>query len=101
VTCRGTLDAIDADGGSFWRARFREKFAFAEGRQNDELRRSYQHRMRQLRRGTGYPFFRGHNMREKDVVGVLKELIVGKPSCSFTKLWYMDNSLLEDTCPTF
>jgi hypothetical protein len=93
VTCRGTLDAVDADGGSFWRARFREKFAFAEGCQNDELRRAYQSRMQQLRRGTGYPFFRGHNMREKDVAGVLKELIVGKSACSCTDLRYSEERM--------
>jgi hypothetical protein len=39
--------------------------------------------MKQLRRGTGYEFFRGHKKREQDVVAVLKDLIVGKFLISF------------------
>jgi hypothetical protein len=43
-----------------------------------ELQTTYQRRMKQLCRGTGYSFFRGHRQREVDVVTVLRELIVGK-----------------------
>jgi hypothetical protein len=32
LICRVTNDAIDADRGSFWRTKFREKFALKEGR---------------------------------------------------------------------
>jgi hypothetical protein len=76
--CRNTRDAIDADMGSFWRAKFREKFALRAGTSNMELQTTYQRRMKQLRRGTGYGFFRGHRQREIDVVGVLRELVLGK-----------------------
>jgi hypothetical protein len=43
-----------------------------------ELQTTYQRRMKQLRRGTGYSFFRGHRQREIDVVNVLRELVIGK-----------------------
>jgi hypothetical protein len=75
--CRSTWDAVDADNGSFWRARFREKYALRNGRSNAELMDAYQRRRKQLRHGSGYDFFRGHARREVDVVEVLKELIVG------------------------
>jgi hypothetical protein len=78
LICRGTNDAIDADRGSFWRTKFRAKFAFKEGLSNKELKRLYQRRTKQLRRGTGYDFFWGYRKREMDVVAVLKELIIGK-----------------------
>jgi hypothetical protein len=78
LICRVTNDAIDADRGSFWRTKFREKFALKEGRSNKELKKQYQRRAKWLRRGTGYDFFRGHKKREMDVVAVLKDLIVGK-----------------------
>jgi hypothetical protein len=77
--CVKTHDAVNADRGSFWRAKFREKFALqADRRTNDELMDLYKNRRKQLRRGTGYDFFRGHRTREKDVAKVLRELIVGK-----------------------
>ncbi|KAH7095765.1 hypothetical protein FB567DRAFT_566409 [Paraphoma chrysanthemicola] len=76
LICRGTNDAIDADNFSFWRARFQSKFAFYEGPTNKELRKTYQRRSKQLRRGNGYDFFRGHKKREKDVLLVLRELII-------------------------
>jgi hypothetical protein len=75
--CRSTLDAVDADNASFWRAKFREQFALPKGANNKALKRSYQRRAKLLRRGTGYDFFRGHKGRETDVVSMLKELIVG------------------------
>ncbi|KAL5120293.1 hypothetical protein ACEQ8H_001851 [Pleosporales sp. CAS-2024a] len=65
--CRGTNDAVDADNGSFWRARFRNKYALKDGRSNTLLKKTYQKRAKQLRRGTGYDFFRGHKMLEMDV----------------------------------
>ncbi|KAJ8109151.1 hypothetical protein OPT61_g7670 [Boeremia exigua] len=76
LVCRGTNDAIDADHGSFWRHRFREKYAIKEGPSNKELRRAYQRRSKMLRRGTGYDFFRGYKKREQDVIDVLRDLIV-------------------------
>ncbi|KAF2632261.1 hypothetical protein BU25DRAFT_331547 [Macroventuria anomochaeta] len=76
LVCRGTNDAIDADHGSFWRYRFREKYASKEGPTNKELRRAYQRRSKMLRRGTGYDFFRGYKKREQDVIEVLRDLIV-------------------------
>lgn len=77
ATCRGARNAIDADNGSFWRAVFREKFALRQGRTNKDLRRTYQRRMKLLRRGTGYDFYWGHSKREQDVVEVLQDIIVG------------------------
>jgi hypothetical protein len=77
LICHGTNDAIDADNFSFWRARFQSKFAFREGPTNEELKETYQRRLKQLRRGTGYDFFRGHKNREKDVLLVLQELVIG------------------------
>ncbi|KAH7385622.1 hypothetical protein BKA66DRAFT_528087 [Pyrenochaeta sp. MPI-SDFR-AT-0127] len=76
LVCRATNDAIDADNCSFWRAKFREKYAFKEDSSNTTLARHYQNRARQLRRGLAYDFFRGHKRREKDVVKVLRDLIV-------------------------
>jgi hypothetical protein len=80
LICRSTNDAIDADKCSFWRAKFREKFALTQGVNNKTLKRSYQLRAKLLRRGTGYDFFRGHRRREADVVSVLRDLIVGESS---------------------
>jgi hypothetical protein len=82
LICRSTNNAVDADKYSFWRARFRERFAFKEGRSNIELKKTYMERQKHLRRGTGLSFFRGHNRRESDAVMVLKDLIVGKSPCS-------------------
>jgi hypothetical protein len=80
--------------GSFWRAKFREKFALCAGTSNMELQTTYQRRMKQLRRGTGYSFFRGNRQREIDVVNVLRELIIGK--CCHTS--YNAGVLLDATC---
>ncbi|KAF2131437.1 hypothetical protein P153DRAFT_421501 [Dothidotthia symphoricarpi CBS 119687] len=76
LICRSTNDAIDADKYSFWRARFREKYAAKEGMSNKEMKRTYQLRCKQLRRGIVYDFFRGHKKREVDVLEVLKDLIL-------------------------
>ena len=77
LICRSTNDAIDADKGSFWRAKFREKFALREGVPNQQLKTLYQTRTKWLRRGTGYDLFFGTRQRERDVARVLRELIVG------------------------
>ena len=71
-------NAIDADNGSFWRYRFREKYAFKEGLPNKELRRVYQRRSKALRRGTALNFFRGYKRREQAALEVLRDLVVGK-----------------------
>ncbi|KAF1840797.1 uncharacterized protein K460DRAFT_380586 [Cucurbitaria berberidis CBS 394.84] len=76
LICQATNDAIDADNKSFWRAKFREKFALKEGSSNSSLQGLYQNRAKQLRRGTGYGFFRGHKKRELDVIEVLRDLII-------------------------
>ncbi|KAH7414389.1 hypothetical protein DE146DRAFT_763127 [Phaeosphaeria sp. MPI-PUGE-AT-0046c] len=76
ASCRGAKDAIDADNGSFWREKFRRKFALRRGRTNKELKKAYQRRMRWLHRGTGYDFHWGQKRREKDTVEVLREIIV-------------------------
>ncbi|KAH3918232.1 hypothetical protein HBI56_143460 [Parastagonospora nodorum] len=81
--CRSTNNAVNADKGSFWRAKFREKYAFKEGRSNTELRSIYQVRSKHLRRGVVYPFYRGHNRREVDAILVLKDLIVESFQGSF------------------
>ncbi len=78
LICRATKDAIDADGRSFWRAKFREKYDMKEGLSNTELSKLYKNRARQLRWGTEYSFFRGHKKREKQAVRILRDLIVGK-----------------------
>jgi hypothetical protein len=78
LICHSTNDAVEADHGSFWRAKFREKYTLAKGANNKVLKKSYQRRAKLLRRGTGYEFFRGHRSRESDVVSMLRELIVGK-----------------------
>ncbi|KAL6708480.1 hypothetical protein ACN47E_002743 [Coniothyrium glycines] len=76
LICRATNDAIDADNCSFWRAKFREKYALKEGVDNSDLMQIYQRRAKLLHRGTSYNFFRGHQRRENDVVKVLRGLIV-------------------------
>ncbi|KAF2995871.1 hypothetical protein E8E13_004081 [Curvularia kusanoi] len=76
LVCRATNDAIDADRGSFWRLRFRERYAYKSGLVNKDLRRAYQRRSKMLRRGTGYDFFHGYRKREQDVIEVLRDLIV-------------------------
>lgn len=65
---------------SFWRAKFRERYALKEEVPNARLQRLYQRRSKHLRRGTGYDFFRGNKRRETDVAEVLRDLIVGKPA---------------------
>ncbi|KAJ4367353.1 hypothetical protein N0V83_006934 [Neocucurbitaria cava] len=83
LICSATNDAVDADNKSFWRAKFREKYALKEGTPNSKLATIYQNRAKQLRRGTGYPFFRGHKKREIDVVEILRDLIVESFQGSF------------------
>jgi hypothetical protein len=80
LICRATNDAIDADHKSFWRTKFREKYAYKEGISNEKSARMYKRRAKYIRRGTGYNFFRGHKKREVDVLEVLRDLIVGKLS---------------------
>ncbi|KAG9186825.1 hypothetical protein G6011_09933 [Alternaria panax] len=75
LICHSTNDAIDADKLSFWRAKYREKYDFKEGPSNLQLRRTYQRRSKQLRRGVKYPFFYGTLPRERQVVNTLKDLI--------------------------
>ncbi|KAF1943214.1 hypothetical protein EJ02DRAFT_343604 [Clathrospora elynae] len=77
LICRATNDAIDADKLSFWRAKYREKYAFKEGVPNNQLQRKYQRRSRLLRRGVRYDFFRGHKKHELAAIEILRELIVG------------------------
>jgi hypothetical protein len=74
---RATNNAIDADRLSFWRAKFREKYAFKEGVSNERLQRVYQRRSRLLRRGIKLDFFRGHVKREREVLMMLKDMIIG------------------------
>ncbi|CAO2650395.1 Nn.00g016870.m01.CDS01 [Neocucurbitaria sp. VM-36] len=83
LICRVTNDAIDADDKSFWRVKYRENYALKEGLSNARLARTYQNRAKQLRRGIGYDFFRGHKKREVDVVEVLRDLIVESFQGSF------------------
>jgi hypothetical protein len=77
ASCMGARNAIDADNGSFWRNRFREKFALRSGRTSKDLRKTYQDRVEWLKRGTGYDFHWGHNKKEQDVVRILQDIIVG------------------------
>lgn len=77
ASCRGAKNAIDADNGSFWRDIFREKFALRPGRTNKELRRTYQRRMKWLKRATGLHFHWGYTPKEKEAIAVLREIIVG------------------------
>jgi hypothetical protein len=79
--CRVTSDAVDADRGSFWRARFRATYDLDEATPNKELRRVYQRRARVLRRSTELCFFRGYRQREMDAVVVLRSLVVGTCDC--------------------
>lgn len=76
LICRATNDAIDADNRSFWRAKFRKRYVFQEGKTNGELQKLYQHRSKLLRRGTGYDLFRGKDDPEREVVEMLRDLIV-------------------------
>lgn len=78
IICKATNDAVDADNCSFWRAKFRERYDFKDGQSNTMLAAQYQNRAKQLRRGRCYGFFRGHRIREQDVMKVLRDLIVGK-----------------------
>jgi hypothetical protein len=50
---------------------------------NTVLKAQYKQRSKQLRRGTGsnYDFFRGHKVKETDVLAVLRDLITGMYSC--------------------
>jgi hypothetical protein len=80
--CKATSFAIDGDNLSFWRARFREKFALMAGTKNKDLKSKYKRRAKYLRRGTGMQFIRGHTGTEKRVVAVLVDLIIGKCACA-------------------
>lgn len=77
LICQATNNAVDADNLSFWRIKFREKYAFKEGIANDRLQRIYQRRSKLLRHGKKLDFFRGHKKREKEVLIMLKDMIVG------------------------
>ncbi|CAG5156861.1 uncharacterized protein ALTATR162_LOCUS4654 [Alternaria atra] len=76
LVCHATNDAIDADRLSFWRAKYREKYDFKDCLTNLQLRRIYQRRSKQLRRGINYPFFHGDRQGERQVVNMLKDMIV-------------------------
>lgn len=80
LVCRGTNDAIDGDFLSFWRKVFRWKYAVMEGSTNEDLKQAYQQRSLYLRLGQCYDFFRGHKSREKNVMQILRDLIV-RTSC--------------------
>jgi len=77
--CRSTHDAIDGDLFSFWRTKFRETYAFKEGRPNLQLRKEYQYRSKNLGRGVGLDFSRlGRGNSEMRVMKVLRALIKGR-----------------------
>lgn len=76
--CTVTRNAIEGDNLSFWRVKWRQRFALLEDRTNRELRRIFKRRAKYLRRGMVLVWNRGRTPRELSVIGVLKELIVGK-----------------------
>lgn len=79
LVCRSTRDAIDGDMGSFWRTKFRSKYAYAVDKagNNTELREEYQKRAKYLRRGLTEKFSNlGWDKSEKKILEVLRLLIV-------------------------
>lgn len=84
MACRATRDAIDGDMESFWRAKFRGKYAYAveKAGSNANLREEYQKRAKYLRRGLTERFSHlGGNKHERMITNILCSLIVGK--CCF------------------
>jgi hypothetical protein len=77
-TCRATRGAVHGDGLSYWRVKFREKYAYKKATSNKTLKRKYQSRQQVLREGTGVYFLHGHSEGEQKVVAVLKDLINGE-----------------------
>lgn len=73
--CRATSHAVDGDNLSFWRTKFREKYACKAGVPNKDLKQKYTLRSKWLYRGTGVKFVRGHGKDERQVVEILAEMI--------------------------
>ncbi|KAF2704489.1 hypothetical protein K504DRAFT_461248 [Pleomassaria siparia CBS 279.74] len=77
--CRATLDATLGDKLSFWRAKFRERYAYKKNTTNLVLKKSYQVRQHILRNGTGFHFGMAKTDEEikdeRKIVGVMRELI--------------------------
>ncbi|KAF2869747.1 hypothetical protein BDV95DRAFT_85486 [Massariosphaeria phaeospora] len=73
--CRATDNACDGDNHSFWRAKFREKYALKAGTPNNVLKAQYLKRGKWLNRSTTYPFHKGQERREIKALAVLRDLI--------------------------
>ncbi|OCL01286.1 hypothetical protein AOQ84DRAFT_404160 [Glonium stellatum] len=94
LVCRNTNYAVDGDGMSFWRYRFRQYYALGSAAiSNTRLKRAYQKRRRWLNKGTGVEFKNGQTDHEIKTMEVLRDLInesfsgeiyddkFGRPTC--------------------
>jgi hypothetical protein len=90
--CRQTRDAIEGNNHSFWRIKFREKYAPAEkAKTNVDLKAIYQTRAKRLSRGASEDFqLQGHGKSELRLLDVLRSLIVGTSTCFYKE--GMENS---------
>jgi len=77
AVCRSTHDAVDGDGGSFWRTKFRELYAYDRKRSNKHYKKAYQRRRQYLRKGIGMTFGHGGTHNEGLVLQALRGLILG------------------------
>lgn len=83
LICRQTRDAIEGNNLSFWRMKFREKYAHADKAKtsNADLKAKYQERSKRLRRGVSEGFRnQGHGKSEQKLLNVIRSLILGKSS---------------------
>ncbi|KAF2199038.1 hypothetical protein GQ43DRAFT_377200 [Delitschia confertaspora ATCC 74209] len=76
TVCHSTHNAVEGDRGSFWRTRFRERFAYDQKKTNMVLKKQYQDRRKQLKAGLALEFLHGIKQPEKDVMRVLRDLIL-------------------------
>ncbi|KAF2654384.1 hypothetical protein K491DRAFT_768939 [Lophiostoma macrostomum CBS 122681] len=77
LICQATHDAIDGDNGSFWRAIYRETYAYVAASSNDFLKKDYQCRRKYLNWGVIHGFSKHGNDRvEVKVIQVIKSLIL-------------------------
>lgn len=85
--CKNANHAIDGDNFSFWRFRFRQKFAIVVGTTNAQLMEKYKRRTKYLRRGASIPFIRGHTTLEAKMLKVVRDLIIGESSAKNGLPW--------------
>ena len=76
--CHATWNAVNADGYSFFRVKFRERYDMPPNLTNKEVATSYMRRAQKLRKGVHFKFGSANRDQETKILNVIKAMILGE-----------------------